>query len=133
MTLSDIIYAVVVLGFVGFIILHERKKKKKKAMENNENGIVQTSELYPASFSGSTVPRALGSGGGLCAYPIHAQSEVLVFNLRDPSLQTADALQLAISAKLDRLLLDLSDRDRQPFFQYVPVGTTLIVICVYAL
>lgn len=76
-------------------------------------------------FVGST-------GNGLTAYPSRARVEVVAFNFRDSAFQSMEALQLAISAKLERMLLNCDAVDAQPYFQYVTVGTTLLLICVYS-
>lgn len=124
MTNLDLIITLGTLGAFAFLVWRKRKKKK-------ESEEVQTSELSTLSSKADITPFPLSGNGSLIAYPKGAQVEVLAFNFRD--FQNMEHLSNAIDAKINRLLLELADSDRAPMFQYIAVGTTLLVVCVHTL
>lgn len=131
MTFTDLIIFLAVVGAIVFLVYRKRKQKKAQA-ENTENGTVQASELDTTAFPAS--PLLTGnsfSGGSFFTYPKGSQVDITTFNFREYT----DMLSLsnAIEARINRLLMEVTNQDHTPMFHYIVVGTTLVVVCVFPL
>lgn len=123
--MSDIVLTLCVIGVFAFCIW--RKKHKKKTEETE----VQTSELATLPITAGALPYFPMSSGMSSTYPKGAQVEVLAFNFRE--FHSMEQLSASIDAKLNRVLMEMTNNDRVPLLQYIPVGTTLVVVCVHTL
>lgn len=121
--MSDLIIVLIVIGIFAFCIW---KKKKKQETESEK---VQTSELSALPQITDTTSLSSVGNGMFTSYPKGAMIDVLAFNFRD--FHNMEQLELNIHTKLNRLLLDVSAEEFPPMFQYIPIGTTLLILCVH--
>lgn len=112
MTNLDVIITLGTIGIFAYVVW--RKRKKKKAETESEK--IQTSE--------STV-LSLPFG---CPNVERDNVDFATVNFRNS--HSGFDLETEIETRVNRMIVNAENNDRIPFIQYVPVGTTLLIVCV---
>ena len=121
----DVIITLGTIGAFAFVIYRKNHKKKTESVG------VQTSEPIVSPLNADITAPLFSGNSVLITYPHGAQVQVLAFNFRE--FQNMEHLANTIDVKLNHLLLEFTNENCVPMFQYLVVGTTLVVVCVYTL
>lgn len=121
--MSDLVITLCVIGVFAFCVWKHKKKKQKTAE-------VQTSELVVTSATGLTALSPFGNGA-MTPYPMNEQGGI---SFKAVNLRTCHTM-FEVESEIETAVVNLREKallnGKTAFFQYVPVGTTLLIVCLY--
>lgn len=120
----DMIITLGVIGVFAFLLI--KKHKQKKQTDNEPSEIVQTSEL-------SNLPLFMGNTP-FVQYPKGAQLTVRTFNTyKKHDKDFFVPFHVELESYISEEIADAERKGRAVSFQFIPVGTTLVLISTYTL